>query len=215
MKVILSLLLVVGFAVSAFGQGERAPMVEKKIDYEDWTYPNVSTGADMNLRKFVRGKKLVMVVYWAPWCPNWQKDASFVQGLYEKYKGNGFDVIGVAAYDPVSSMKSHIEQYKLTFPSVFETEKREARLTSKHYQYRTAVGDTRKWGTPFYIFLDGINPEPTGIIQAQTAPVVPGELIKEDVEKYIRTKLGLTAEKASAKLEVCEPEKKMTALVKP
>jgi hypothetical protein len=156
-----------------------------------------------------------MVVYWAPWCPNWKHDAAFVQGLYEKYKGNGFDVIGVAAYDPVSSMKSHIEQYKLTFPSVYETEKRDARLTSKHYTYRTAVGDRRKWGTPFYIFLDGKTPEPTGNIQAETAPVVPGELMKEDVEKYIREKLGLTAEKASAELEICEPEKKTAALVKP
>lgn len=215
MKVILSLILVVGFALSAFGQNERAPMVEKKIDYENWTYPNVLTGAETNLRTFVRGKKLVMVVYWAPWCPNWKHDAAFVQGLYEKYKGNGFDVIGVAAYDPVSSMKSHIEQYKLTFPSVYETEKRDARLTSKHYTYRTAVGDRRKWGTPFYIFLDGKTPEPTGNIQAETAPVVPGELMKEDVEKYIREKLGLSAEKASAELEICEPEKKITALVKP
>lgn len=215
MKVILSLFLVVGFALSAFGQNERAPIVEKKIDYEDWTYPNVMTGADTNLRKFVRGKKLVMVVYWAPWCPNWKHDLAFVQGLYEKYKGNGFDVIGVAAYDPVSSMKTHIEQNKLTFTSVYETEDRNARLTSKHYQYRTLVGDRRKWGTPFYIFLDGKAPEPTGSIQAVTAPVVPGELIKEDAEKYIRERLGLPAEKTAAELEACEPEKKTAVLVKP
>jgi hypothetical protein len=108
-------------------------------------------------------------------------------------------------------MKSHIEQNKLTFPSVYENDQRNARLTSKHYQYRTAVGDTRKWGTPFYIFLDGQAPEPTDPIQAETAPIVAGELMQEDVEKYIRGKLGLDSASAKAK----EPVKEAPPTAKP
>jgi hypothetical protein len=45
----------------------------------------VQTGAETNLRKFTAGKKLVMVVYFAPWCPNWKHDAKFVESMYEKY----------------------------------------------------------------------------------------------------------------------------------
>src|SRR5687767_8424168 len=143
MRIFFTVLFAAVLSFSAYGQNEQAPIVEKALAFKDWTYRTVEGDMELNLRKTAAGKKLVMVVYWAPWCPNWKFDAPFVQGLYEKYKANGFDVIGIAAYDPVSSMKTHIEQNKLTFTSVYETEDRNARLTSKHYQYRTLVGDRR------------------------------------------------------------------------
>lgn len=215
MRLFYAIAAVILFSAFAFGQNEQAPIVEKKIDYEDWVLPNVLTGKDMNLRKFIRGKKLVMVVYWAPWCPNWKHDAAFVQGLYEKYKDKGFDVIGVAEYDPVARMKEHIEAYKLTFPSVYETELRTARETSKHNGYRRAAGDTRKWGTPWYLFFDGTKPEPPGLVLAETLPIVNGELIKEEAEKFIRTRLGLDSSALANEIEVCEPETKTPVLIKP
>jgi peroxiredoxin len=192
MRLFYATIAVLVLSFLAFGQNEQAPIVEKKIDYEDWVLPNVLTGKEMNLRKFVRGNKLVMVVYWAPWCPNWKHDAAFVQGLYEKYKGDGFDVIGIAEYDSVAKMKSHIEQYKLTFPSVYESDSTAAREKTKHFTMRRAAGDTRKWGSPWYVFFDGTKPEPTGPIQTETAAIVNGELIKKDAEEYIRKKLGLS-----------------------
>src|SRR5687767_11367795 len=118
MKLILTITLTLICFSAAFGQGgnESAPIVEKDIAYKDWIYKDVQTGADVNLRKFIAGKKLVMVVYFAPWCPNWKHDVSFVQSMYEKYKAKGFDVVAIGEYDPVQSMKSHVAQYKLTFP---------------------------------------------------------------------------------------------------
>ena len=62
-------------AVLAFAQNEQAPIIEKEIDYKDWTYKNVLTGEKMNLRDFSADKKLVIVVYYAPWCGNWRHDA--------------------------------------------------------------------------------------------------------------------------------------------
>ena len=56
----------------AFAQNEQAPVVEKELAYKDWTYKNVRTDAQVNLRDFTAGKKLVLVVYFAPWCPNWR-----------------------------------------------------------------------------------------------------------------------------------------------
>ena len=49
--------------IFAFGQNEQSPIVEKEISYKDWTYKNVLTGEDVNLRDFTKGKKLTMVVY--------------------------------------------------------------------------------------------------------------------------------------------------------
>src|SRR5215210_6509007 len=103
MKFVFALAIVLSSFVFVLGQNEQSPLVEKEIAYKDWIYKNVQTGDDMNLRKFTFGKKLVMVVYFAPWCPNWKHDLSFVQSLYDKYKINGFDVVAVGEYDPVAS----------------------------------------------------------------------------------------------------------------
>ncbi len=217
MRFILPVILL--FSGLAFGQNEQSPIVEKEFAYKDWVYKNVRTGSDMNLRKFTFGKKLVMVVYWAPWCPNWKHDAPFVQRMYEKYRGNGFDVIGVGEYDTVDAMKGSLDNFKITFPSVYESESKDAREKTLHHEYRRQAGDTRKWGSPWYVFLEAGRLEPGGMIMFKKAPVVNGELIEAEAEKYIREKLGLPPAGAVGKnekeIEVCEPEKKTTVLVKP
>ncbi len=191
MKILFALIILsLGFILVS-AQNEQAPVVEKEFAYKDWVYKNVKTGTDMNLRKFSFGKKLVMVVYFAPWCPNWKHDAAFVQGLYEKYKGNGFDVIGVGEYDPVDVMKTHLDAYKITFPAVYESELRTDKQKTLHYEYRKAAGDTRNWGSPWYVFLEPEKLEKSGIILSKKANVVNGELIKDQAESFIRAKLGL------------------------
>lgn len=220
MRYLSAFILTLLFAALAMAQNEQAPITEQPIAYKDWTYKNINGGGETNLREFSRGKKLLMVVYWAPWCPNWKHDVAFVQGLQEKYASAGLGIIGVGLYDPVSSMKNHIEQYKLTFPSVAETEKREARLTSNHYTLRNSVGDKRKWGTPMYIFLDPASLKPSGEVLTDTTTMVTGELIKQDAEKYVRGKLGLDGAAAAIgfkkeTIEECEPEKKVAELKKP
>jgi hypothetical protein len=220
MKPIFAIAIILCGLVFSFGQNEQSPIVVKDIEYKDWVYKNVQTGSDTNLRKFTLGKKLVMVVYFAPWCGNWKHDLPFVQSMYEKYKSDGFDVIAVGEYDPVSSMKAHIAQYKLAFPVVWESDARTAKQTTSHYAYRHAAGDTRNWGSPWYVFLEVDKLEPSGSILTKSAPVVNGELIQPDAEKFIREKLGL-ASAGDLKLtsmnpaEVCDPAKPSTPLVKP
>ena len=124
MKCLLAfILLSLGF-LPVFGQNEQSPIVEKAFDYKDWTYKNIRNDGSTNLREFTKGKKLVLVVYFAPWCPNWKHDVAFVQGLYDKYRSNGLEIIGVGEYDPVPSMKTHLDAYKITFPSVYESDSR-------------------------------------------------------------------------------------------
>ena len=220
MKLISALLIIFCSLVFAAAQTEQSPIVEKEIAYKDWVYKNVHTDTDVNLRKFTSGKKLVMVVYFAPWCGNWRHDLPFVQKMYDKYKANGFDVIAVGEYDPVPLIKAHTEQYKLTFPVVWESDARTAKQTTLHYEYRRAVGDTRNWGSPWYIFLEAGKLEKDGPILTKKAPVVNGELIQPEAEKFIREKLGLPAMETAklgtpAAAEVCDPAKPAVVLVKP
>src|SRR5215217_6428261 len=86
---------------------EYAPLEEKTVNYKDWTLNSVKDGTPVNLRSFAKGKKLVLVVYFAPWCGNWRNEAPVAAKLYEKYKGQGFQVIGVSEYATRDDVKSY------------------------------------------------------------------------------------------------------------
>ena len=219
MKYIAAFILTIVLSTFAFAQTEQAPITEKSIVYKDWTLRNIKGGGETNLRTFAKGKKLVMVVYWAPWCPNWRHDLAFVQGLHDKYSASGLAVIGVGEYDPVDKMKAHLDQFKLTFPMVYESDNQAARLTSNHYLLRTEAGDKRKWGTPWYVLLDPAKLSASGDVLTEKTTLVNGELIKPDAEKYIREKLGLegnaTVVGAVKPIEECEKETKVATVAKP
>ena len=221
MKVLFAIVFVLVSFISTFAQNEQAPIKEAAFEYKDWTYKKIDGSGETNLRRFAAGKKLVMVVYWAPWCMNWRHDVAFVQQLHEKYAKDGLAVMGVGEYDPVDSMKKHIEQYKLTFPIVYESDNRAQREKTDHYSQRRSAGDTRRWGTPWYVFLEPEQLSEKGKTLANTVNVVNGELIKDDAEAFIREKLDLSAkadsEQANIKtvIEACEPTKTSIALTKP
>src|SRR5512133_2902853 len=85
----------VGFAQ---GNHEYSPLVEKTVNYKNWTLNDLKDNKPVELRSLLAGKKLVMIVYFAPWCPNWRNEAPVAAGLYQKYKDQGFGVIGVSEY---------------------------------------------------------------------------------------------------------------------
>ena len=221
MKRILTIAIVL-FAFSlGFAQNEQSPIVEKEISYKNWTLKSVRTGEDITLRDLSVGKKLVIVVYYAPWCMNWRHDAPFLQRFYDKYKANGLQIVGVGEYDPLSSMKNNLEYLKVTFPVVYESESRGDRLKNQHYEYRHATGDNRSWGSPWYILLEPAAFEKKGDTLVKRSNIINGEMIEIEGEKFIREKLGLPAIDAkpttsrAAKIEVCDPDKKSATLVKP
>lgn len=205
-------------AVSA--QNEQAPIQEKEIKYKNWTYKNVADGKETNLRDLASGKKLVLVVYFAPWCPNWKHEAPFAQKLYEKYKANGLEIIGIGEYDTVEAMKNNLAFYRISFPVVYESESKDSVKKTKHYDYRKDAGDTRGWGSPWNIFLEPAKFE-SGDVVAKKVFVSNGELIEAEAEKFVRSKLGLPAEEiktaAATKpktIEECETDKKQTLQLK-
>ncbi|MET0392591.1 MAG: TlpA disulfide reductase family protein [Chitinophagaceae bacterium] len=53
-------------------------------------------GADVNLSDFVKGKKLVLIDFWASWCGPCRKENPNVVALYNEYRFKGFDIISVS-----------------------------------------------------------------------------------------------------------------------
>ena len=176
--------------LAARAQHEYSPLVEKTVNYKDWTLPNLKTDQPSDLRSLVSGKKLVMIVYFAPWCGNWKFEAPVVAKLYEKYKDQGFQVIGVSEYGPRADVKAFFGESGPGFPVVTESESRDDKQKTPHYGYRQLTGDTRNYGSPWNIFLDPAKLNPTGDLLTEKAWVVNGELVEDEVDKFINSKLS-------------------------
>jgi len=170
-------------------QHEYSPLEEKTVNYKNWTLKDIKDDKPVDLRSLVEGKKLVMVVYFAPWCGNWRFEAPVAAKLYEKYRDQGFQVIAVSEYASRDDVRAFFGPTGPPYPVVTESETREDRDKTAHYGYRQITGDKRKWGSPWNIFLDPANLTKEGDVLTEKAWVVNGELIEADVEKFIDERL--------------------------
>ena len=187
---------------------EWAPLLEQKLDYKDWTFKRLKDDAPISLRELAQGKKLLMVVYFAPWCGNWRAEAPTVWRLYDKYKAEGFEVVAVSEYATADDARKYFEgQGGAPFPVVVESEAGDAKEKTTHYAYRKAIGDPRNWGSPFNVFLEPAKLNASGELLTEKAWVVGGELVEKDAEQFIRERLGLTQQSA---VEPCKDEPKAT-----
>ena len=182
--VILALALIPAAAYAQDGH-EYSPLVEKTVNYKNWTLKDLKGDQSVDLRSLVQGKKLVMVVYFAPWCPNWRNEAPVAARLYEKYKDQGFAVIGVSEYGSRDDVRNFFAPTGSPYPVVSESESKDERDKTAHYGYRQATGDTRKWGSPYNVFLEPATLAKSGDVLTEKAWVVNGELIEADVDKFI------------------------------
>src|SRR4030095_6497994 len=149
-------------AANAQAGHEYSPLAEKTVNYKNWTLPNVKTDKSDELRSLMAGKKLVMIVYFAPWCGNWRYEAPIAAKLYEKYKDQGFQVIGVSEYASRDEVKRFFGEAGHPYPLVTESETRDDKQKTPHYGYRQLTGDTRNWGSPWNIFLEPAKIAQTG-----------------------------------------------------
>jgi len=171
---------------------EYSPLVEKTVNYKNWSLKNLTTNEPEDLRKVIAGKKLVMIVYFAPWCGNWRNEAPIAAKLYEKYKAQGFQVIGISEYANTADTVTFFGEKDPPYPVVSESISRDDKQKTLHYEYRQLTGDTRNWGSPWNIFLEPDKVSKTGEVLTEKAFVVNGELIEDEVDKFIASKLGAT-----------------------
>ena len=177
-------------AANAQAGHEYSPLAEKTVNYKNWTLPNVKTDRSDELRSLMTGKKLVMIVYFAPWCGNWRYEAPIAAKLYEKYKEQGFQVIGVSEYASRDDVKKFFGEAGPPYPVVSESETREDKQKTSHYGYRQLTGDNRNWGSPWNIFLEPSKLSANGEVLTEKAWVVNGELIEDEVDKFISSKVS-------------------------
>jgi thiol-disulfide isomerase/thioredoxin len=172
---------------------EYAALEEKTVNYKNWILKDLRTNQPIDLRTIIHGKKLVMVVYFASWCPNWRFEAPVASRLYKKYRDQGFEVIAVSEYGSRDDARAFFGPEDPPYSVVFESESRDDRDKTSHYNYRQLTGDKRKWGSPWNIFLEPSKLNKEGDLLTERAWIVNGELIEAEVENFISERVKLTA----------------------
>ena len=79
-------------------------------------------GAVQKFSDYVGKGKVVVVDFWASWCPPCRAEIPKLQALKAKY-GDKFDVLGVAVWDNPDDTRKAIEELKITWPVIVGTHK--------------------------------------------------------------------------------------------
>ena len=97
------------------GLRQAPPLVGKTLD-----------GRTLTLQQF-RGKP-VLVTFWATTCPGCIEEMPHLIDLYRDLNPKGLEIIGVAmAYDPPEQVRALVQQRRIPYPIVLDTQERIAR----------------------------------------------------------------------------------------
>ena len=79
-------------------------------------------GSVLKLSDFVGKGKYVLVDFWASWCGPCRGEIPNLIKVYNKYKGNKFDVLGVAVWDEPDDSKQAIADMGINYPQILNAQ---------------------------------------------------------------------------------------------
>lgn len=157
-----------------------------KLTYRNFVLPTSVEGQSLDLRTAAKGKKLMLVTYFAAWCENSNHDIETIKHLQKKFGDKGLGIIGVSNYSEPKEVKEFITKHQPLYPIAMESNDDKQRENTTHYNYRKLCGDNRKWGTPFTLLIEAKNIKADGEIFAEEMMAAKGELDKKEAEKLIK-----------------------------
>lgn len=89
-------------------------------------------GKEVALSDYAGKGKVVLIDFWASWCPYCISDMPFLVDAYAKYKEKGFEIVGVTLDDDVEAWKSGIEKTKITWPQMSDLKGWESELSTAY-----------------------------------------------------------------------------------
>lgn len=86
------------------------------VDFEGENF----NGEASKLSDYVGKGKYVLVDFWASWCGPCKEEIPVIKEVYEKYKENGFDVVGVNISDQKENAVAAIESLGMNWNQIFD-----------------------------------------------------------------------------------------------
>lgn len=80
-------------------------------------------GKVQKLSDYVGKGKYVLVDFWASWCGPCKAEIPNLIKVYEKYKGDKFEVLGVATWDKPKDTEKAIQQMNIPYPQIINAQK--------------------------------------------------------------------------------------------
>jgi peroxiredoxin len=79
---------------------------------------NTPDGKSITLSEYLKGKKLVLIDFWASWCAPCRAEYKNVKAIYADYNAKGFDVLSVSLDNDAAKWKEAIRKDGLTWTHV-------------------------------------------------------------------------------------------------
>ena len=196
MKQAIIIFILLFFTFSHIGAAQKALQDEidhrlvtfqpHKLAYKNFALPTSIEGQTIDLREATKGKKLVLVTYFAAWCENSNHDYETIQHLLKKFGDKGLAIIGVCNYSEPKEVQEFISKHQPLYPICIESTDDKLREKTLHYDYPKQCGDARKWGTPFSLLIEAKKFHAEGDVFADEVLAANGELDKKEAEKLIK-----------------------------
>lgn len=76
--------------------------------------------------------KVILVDFWATWCPPCRMEMPNVIATYQKYHGQGFDIIGVSLDQDKQQLLDYTKDQNMPWPQFFDGQKWDNKLAVKY-----------------------------------------------------------------------------------
>ena len=140
---------------------KRTSPGSKAIDFEQHSV----YGYDFRLSSLLGGPKLVILDFWASWCPDCRKANPGLVALYEEYKDKGLDIVSVSLDTDEAAWKQAIVDDSLSW---------------KHH-----VSDLKGWNNSV-AELYTISFIPQTFVISEKGAILEKNLPQEKLEDYVR-----------------------------
>jgi peroxiredoxin len=102
--------------VTAVGVGASLflPEAKKRVSEGDAALPFTLPDLEGKMRGLPEGE-VVLLNFWATWCPPCRKEMPSMAVLHRKYAENGLKIVAVSVDRDINDLSAFVREYKLTF----------------------------------------------------------------------------------------------------